>query len=74
MVVVPVAFLLTLGLGIGASRLRSVAGLAGLAIAAFAASASDPRSAMLLAAVPAALALLAADAIRIGRAGRRIVG
>ena len=65
MVVVPVAFMLTLGLGIGASRLRSVAGLAGLAVAAFAATSSDTRAAVLLAAVPAAVALFAADAIRL---------
>jgi hypothetical protein len=65
--VIPVAFVLTLGLGVGASRLRSVAGLAALAAVAFAASSGDPRSALLRAVVPAAVALLAADAFRVRR-------
>ena len=67
MVVVLVAFAATFALGLGASRLRSVAGLAGLAIAAYAGQSADPRGALVAAVLPAALALLAVDATRIRR-------
>jgi len=67
MLVVPVAFAVTLGFAIAASRLRSVAGLAALAVIAFAATSDDARGAILRAALPAALAVLTADAIRVRR-------
>ena len=67
-VLVPVAaFALVFALGLGASRLRSVAGLAGLVAAAYAGAASDPRPAALAIVLPAALALLAADGVRLRR-------
>ncbi len=50
MLVVLVAFAAPFALALGASRLRSVAGLAALAIAAYAGSAADPRTAVLAAA------------------------
>jgi hypothetical protein len=64
MVAVLVAFTATLALGLGASRLRSVAGLAALSIAAYAGGAADPRTALALT-LAVALALLAADALRL---------
>jgi hypothetical protein len=65
MLVVLVAFAAPFALALGASRLRSVAGLAGLAVAAYAGQAADPRTALLAATLPAALALLSADALRL---------
>ena len=67
MVVVLVAFAAPFALALGASRLLSVAGLAGLAIAAYIGQAADPRAALIAAALPAAMALLAADALRLRR-------
>ncbi len=67
MLVVLVAFAAPFALSLGASRLRSVAGLAALAVAAYAGSAADPRTALLATTVPAALGLLTADALRLRR-------
>ena len=67
MLVVLVAFAAPFALALGASRLRSVAGLTALAIAAYAGSAADPRTAVLAAVPAAALALLSADALRLRR-------
>ena len=67
MAVVLVAFAATFALASGASRLRSVAGLAGLAIAAYAGHAPDPRAALVAVTLPVALALLGADALRLRR-------
>ena len=71
MLVAVLAFAAVFGLALGASRLRSVAGLAGLVVAAYAGGASDPRSAVLAIVLPAGLALLAADARRLPRRRRR---
>ena len=69
------AFALTFGLALTASRLRSVAGLMGLVAAAYAGGATEPRTAAVAVALPAALALLAADAARRPRRRRaRAVG
>ncbi len=54
-----------LALGLGASRLRSVVGLAALAVATHAGLAVDQRSAAIAVALPAGLALLTADALRL---------
>jgi len=62
-----VAFVATFALGLGATRLRSVAGLAVLASAAYAGAAADHRPAVIGTVLPVALALLAADAVRLGR-------
>jgi len=71
-VLVPVlAFAATFGLALGASRLRSVAGLTALVAAAYAGTASEPRPAALAVLLPAALGLLAADALRLPRQRRR---
>ncbi len=70
MLVALVAFAVPFALALGASRLRSVVGLAVLAIAAYAGSVSDPHTALLLTALPAALALLAADVLRLRRRRR----
>jgi hypothetical protein len=59
------AFAVAFGLALGASRLRSVAGLAGLVAAAYAGTAADPRAAGLAIVLPSAVALLAADGVRI---------
>ena len=67
MLVVVVAFVATFALGIGATRLRSVAGLAALAVAAYAGTAADPRVALVGTALPIGLAILSADAVRLGR-------
>jgi hypothetical protein len=67
MAVVLVAFAATFAVGLGASRVRSVAGLAGLAIAAYAGQAADPRAALVTTVLPAALAILAVDALRLRR-------
>jgi hypothetical protein len=67
MAVVLVAFAVPFALALGASRLRSVAGLVGLAIAAYAGQAADPRAALVAVTLPAVLALLAADALRLRR-------
>ena len=67
MLVVLVAFAAPFALALGASRLRSVAGLAALAIAGYAGSAADPRAALLAVTLPAVLALLSADALRLRR-------
>jgi len=70
-VLIPVlAFVIVLGLAAGASRLRSVAGLAGLVAVAYAGSAPDPRAAALHIVLPAGLALLAADTLRLPRRRR----
>ena len=61
------AFAVVFGLALGASRLRSVAGLAGLVAAAYAGTAADPRPAALAIVLPSAVALLAADGVRIRR-------
>ena len=61
------AFVVVFALALGASRLRSVAGLAGLVAAANAGSAADPRAAALAIVLPSAVALLAADGVRIRR-------
>ena len=69
------AFALTFGLALTASRLRSVAGLMGLVAAGYAGGATEPRTAAIAVALPAALALLAADAARMPRRRRaRAVG
>jgi len=62
-----VAFVSAFALGLGATRLRSVAGLAALVIAAYAGAAADPRAALVATAMPITLAILAADAVRLGR-------
>ena len=67
MAVVLVAFAVPFALALGASRLRSVVGLVGLAIAAYAGQAADPRAALVAVTLPAVLALLAADALRLRR-------
>ncbi len=67
MLVELVAFAATFALGVGATRLRSAAGLAALAIAAYAGAAADPRAALIGTALPVALAILAADAVRLSR-------
>ncbi len=67
MVVVLVAFVATFTLGLRATRLRSVAGLAGLAIAAYAGQSADPRGALVAAVLPATLAILSVDALRLRR-------
>jgi hypothetical protein len=74
MLVVVVAFAAPFALALGATRLRSVAGLAGLAIAAYAGTAADPRAALLAVTLPAALALLSADALRLRRRRLAVVG
>lgn len=74
MLVVLVAFAVPFALALGASRLRSVAGLAGLAIAGYAGSAADPRAALLAVTLPTVLALLSADALRLGRRRLAVVG
>ena len=61
------AFAVAFGLALGASRLRSVAGLAGLVAAAYAGTAADPRAAALAIVLPSSVALLAADGVRIRR-------
>lgn len=61
------AFAVTFAFGVAASRLRSVAGLAALGVAAYAGSATDQRAAFLAVAMPCALAVLAADRVRLGR-------
>jgi hypothetical protein len=70
MLVPVLAFAAVLGLAMGASRLRSVAGLAVLVAAAYAGNAADPRAAALQVVLPAGLALLAADARRLPRRRR----
>jgi hypothetical protein len=67
-VLIPVlAFSVVFALALGASRLRSVAGLAGLVAVAVAGTAADPRAAALAVVLPSAVALLAADGVRIRR-------
>ena len=58
MLVPALVFAATFGLALGASRLRSVAGLAGLVAAAYAGTAAEPRPAALAVLLPAGLALL----------------
>src|SRR3954451_6975032 len=59
------AFAVAFGLALGASRLRSVAGLAGRVGGAHDGHAGAPRAAGLAIVLPSAVALLAADGVRI---------
>jgi hypothetical protein len=67
MLIGALAFVVAFGLALGASRLRSVAGLAGLVAAVYAGAAADPRAAAVAIVLPSAMALLAADGVRIRR-------
>ncbi len=67
MLIGALAFAVAFALALGASRLRSVAGLAALVAAAYGGTAADPRAAALAIVLPSAVALLAADGVRIRR-------